>query len=62
MKKIIILLSILLLPALLVAQANQAVQTRSIVFEHVTIINVTGKPSMSDMTVIIVGNRIAASW
>jgi hypothetical protein len=60
MKKIIVSLLILLLPTLVAAQVNQAVQNRPVVFTHVTVIDVTGAPSKHDMTVVIAGNRIAA--
>ncbi len=60
MKEILAFLLIVLLPSLLVAQVNQTVQNRSVVFNRVTVIDVTGAPSKSGMTVIITGNRIAA--
>jgi imidazolonepropionase-like amidohydrolase len=58
MKKTIALLLIILLPTLLVARVNQTVTIRSIVFNHATIIDVSGAPSKSDMSVVITGNRI----
>ncbi len=51
---------IALLPTSLVAQVNQTAQSPSLVFTHVTVIDVTGAPSKSDMTVIVTGNRISA--
>ena len=60
MKEILTFLLIVLLPSLLVSQVNQTVQNRSVVFNQVTVIDVTGAPSKSGMTVIITGNRIAA--
>lgn len=60
MKEILTFLLIVLLPSLLVAQVNQTVQNRSVVFNRVTVIDVTGAPLKSGMTVIITGNRIAA--
>jgi hypothetical protein len=59
MRKILTLL-IVLLPALIVAQGNKTAQNSSIVFNHVTVIDVTGAPSKSDMTVIVTGNQISA--
>ena len=54
------LLLIVLLPTTLFAQGNRTAQNSSIVFTHVTVVDVTGAPSKSDMTVIIAGNRISA--
>jgi imidazolonepropionase-like amidohydrolase len=34
-------------------------QVKTLAIEHVTIIDATGAPAMPDMTVIVVGNRIA---
>lgn len=42
------------------AQISPATQPRSLVFNHVTVIDVTGKPPLPDMTVVVSGNRIAA--
>lgn len=58
MRKIFTLLLIVLLPTVLVAQVNQAAQNSPIVFNQVTVIDVTGAPSKSGMTVIITGERI----
>lgn len=60
MKKIIALLLILLSHGLLFAQPAVTPPARPFVFTHVTVIDVTGAPSKSDMTVIVVGDRIAA--
>ena len=60
MRKIIALLLILLLPGLLFAQTTEIPPTRPLVFTHVTVVDVTGAPSKSEMTVIVEGNRIAA--
>ena len=60
MRKIFTLLLIVWLPTLLVAQGNKTAQNSSIVFNHVTVIDVTGAPSKSDMTVIVTGNQISA--
>ncbi|HEY0459564.1 MAG TPA: amidohydrolase family protein [Pyrinomonadaceae bacterium] len=57
MKKIIALWLIFLLPTVLIAQANQ---NRSVVFKHVTVIDVKNARTKSDMTVIVAGNRITA--
>jgi hypothetical protein len=34
-------------------------QVKTLAIEHVTIIDATGAPAMPDMTVVVVGNRIA---
>jgi imidazolonepropionase-like amidohydrolase len=60
MKKIITLLLILLLPGLLIAQTSPIPAARALAFTNVTVIDVTGAPSKSGMTVIVTGNRIAA--
>ena len=60
MKKTIALLLIILLPTLVAAQVNQATQSRPIVFNHVTVIDVRTAALKSGMTVIVRGNRIAA--
>lgn len=43
-----------------VAQANATAQAQTLVFTHATVIDMTGAPPKSDMTVIVVGHRIAA--
>lgn len=53
------MLLIILAPTLLVAQTNGSTYDRSIVFSRVTVIDVTGAPSKSDMTVVVKGSRIA---
>jgi hypothetical protein len=58
--KFFTLLLIVLLPKSLIAQVNRTVQNSSIVFNHVTVIDVTGTPSKTDMTVIITGSQISA--
>ena len=60
MRKIIALLLTLLLPRLLFAQTTEIPPTHPLVFTHVTVVDVTGAPSKSEMTVIVAGNRIAA--
>ena len=60
MRKIIVLFLILLLPRLLYAQTTAIPPARPLVFTHVTVIDVTGAPSKSDMTVVVAGNHIAA--
>ncbi len=59
MRKILTLLLIVWLPTLLVAQGIKTAQISSIVFNHVTVIDLMGAPSKSDMTVIVTGNRIS---
>lgn len=52
-------LQLLLMMALLFAPSKQAAQRSALVFTHVTIIDATGAPPSSDMTLVIVGDRIA---
>jgi imidazolonepropionase-like amidohydrolase len=56
--RLALLLSILL-PSSLFAQASTA-KSQSLVFTQVIVIDMTGAPPKPDMTVIVVGNRIAA--
>lgn len=56
MRKITLLFFILLLSGLVFAQPTVI----PLVFTHVTVIDLTGAPSKSDMTVIVAGNRIVA--
>ncbi len=60
MRKILALFLILLLPGLLSAQMAAVSPARPLVLTHVTVIDVTGAPSKSDMTVIVEGNHITA--
>src|SRR5215203_2235925 len=60
MRKVQALLLLLLLPLLLLAQSPQNFRTKPFVFAHVTVIDATGAPAKPDMTVVIIGNRIAA--
>jgi imidazolonepropionase-like amidohydrolase len=52
------LLLIILLPTSLAAQVNRVAQSLPLVFNHVTVIDMTGAQSKPDMTVVIRGNRI----
>jgi len=58
MRNIIALFLIIFLPSLLLGQTNTAEQT--LVLSRVTVIDMTGSPPQSDMTVVITGNRIVA--
>jgi len=60
MRKTLASFLILLLPGLLLAQTTTIPPARPLVLTNVTVIDVTGAPSKSDMTVIVEGNRIAA--
>ena len=54
-----ILLPLLVLAALSLNLSSQSTRPKPLVFTHVTIIDVTGAPVKSDMTVVIDGNRIS---
>lgn len=60
MAKINVFFLFLLLSKLLFAQPAPVLPARPLVFTHVTVIDVTAALSKSDMTVIVVGNRIVA--
>jgi imidazolonepropionase-like amidohydrolase len=60
MRKILALLLIVLIPASLAAQRGPVSPTESLAFTHVTVIDMKGAPPKPDMTVLVVGNRIAA--
>lgn len=51
---------IILVPVLTLAQTERTRKSPSLVFNHVTVIDMTGAPSKPDMTVVVVGNRITA--
>ena len=58
MKKMLVILLLLLLPALSLAQANKNSSPPAVVFAHATVIDMTGSAARPDMTVVIVGDRI----
>jgi imidazolonepropionase-like amidohydrolase len=60
MRKSLALLLIILLLILPGVQVNQAAPSQLLVFNHVTVINMTGAPPQADMTVVIQGTRIIA--
>lgn len=60
MKRILALLLLILLPTALVARFKLTAESRPIVFNRVTVIDMTGAPPKPNMTVIVVGNRISA--
>ena len=60
MNRLAALLLPMLLPVVLHAQQPQGGQPKPLAFTHVTVIDVTGGPSKSDMTVTVAGNRIMA--
>jgi imidazolonepropionase-like amidohydrolase len=60
MRRTLTLLLITLLPVPGVAQTKQAAQSHLLALTHVNIIDMTGAKPKLDMTLIIVGNRIAA--
>lgn len=53
------LLLLLVLAAFVPNLSSRSTQPKPLVFTHVTIIDVTGAPAQSDMTVVIKGNRIS---
>ncbi|MBI4456881.1 MAG: amidohydrolase family protein [Acidobacteria bacterium] len=57
MKKICFLLFLLVLPGLMRGQA-QSPQQKSLAITHVTVIDATGSPPKTDMTVVIIKDRI----
>ena len=60
MRKLLAVLLTTLGPALIVAQTKPTAKSPSLVFNHVTVIDMTGAPPRTNMTVVVVGNRIAA--
>src|SRR2546422_8096799 len=62
MKKAFVLPLLLILTALLVAQARQSAQPQSLVFTGITVIDATGGPARPEMTVVITGDRITEFW
>ena len=61
MRKVLLLTTLIgLLPVGLFAQQGDNTQQKTLVFTHVTVIDATGAPAKSDMTVVIKGDRIAA--
>ena len=54
-----ILLPLLVLAALVLTPNSPSTQPKRLFITHVTIIDVTGAPVQSDMTVVIEGNRIS---
>lgn len=60
MKRILALLLLFMLPTSLVAQFKLTAESRPVVFNRVTVIDMTGAPAKPDMTVVVVGNRISA--
>jgi imidazolonepropionase-like amidohydrolase len=60
LKKLVALVWIVLCPTSLAAQVSRASQTSSLVFNHVTVIDMKGAQSKPDITVVIQGNRIVA--
>jgi imidazolonepropionase-like amidohydrolase len=59
MKTLLTLLSLLGSLTPLLAQQSQLPQPQPLVFPHVTVIDATGAPARSDMTVVITGSRIS---
>ena len=59
MKMAFLLILLVILPGLMFAQPKQNPQSKPLVFTHVTIIDATGAPTTPDMTVVIIGDRIA---
>jgi len=59
-KKVILSLLVCLLPVRLFAQQGDNNPPETLVFTHVTVIDCTGAPAQSDMTVVVRGERIVA--
>jgi len=60
MKKVLLFLFIWLLPVGLFAQQGDNNQQKTLVFTHVTVIDATGAPAKTDMTVVVKGELIEA--
>lgn len=58
MRKLLASLLALLSPTMLVAQALSIAQSQPLAFIHVTVIDMTGAPPKSEMTVVVEGERI----
>ncbi|MEK6325324.1 MAG: amidohydrolase family protein [Acidobacteriota bacterium] len=58
MKRVLAVLLFCVMPVLLLAHPKQNRQPRPLMFTHVTVIDATGAPANSDMTVMIFGDRI----
>ena len=44
------------------AQERPSTDQRPLAFMHVTVIDATGAPAQPDMTVVVSGNHITATW
>lgn len=60
MREILALLILILLPTSLVAQSKLTAESQPVVFNRVTVIDMTGAPPKPNMTVVVVGNHISA--
>lgn len=60
MKTIISLLLLFALPTSFVGQSRLTAESRPVVFNRVTVIDMTGEPPKANMTVVVVGDRISA--
>ena len=60
MRRTLALLLIILLPVIVIEQTKQVGHSQMLALTHVNIIDMTGPKPKLDMTLIIVGNRIAA--
>lgn len=58
MKRGLRALFLCMMPVLLLAQPKQSNPPKPLILTHVTVIDATGAPASSDMTVIIIGDRI----
>ena len=58
MKKVLLFLLVWLLPVGLFAQQGDNSQQRTLVFTHVTMIDATGAPAKTNMTVVVKDDRI----
>jgi len=60
MRKLLPLFLLLVFASQLIAQRSVVAEPGSLAFTHVTVIDMTGAPPKSDMTVVVTGNRITA--
>jgi Amidohydrolase family len=60
MRKTLTILSLLLLSDLIFGQAKPTLKPKLLAFTHVTVIDATGAPAKTDMSIVIIDGRISA--